>query len=402
MPAEALANGMWRGPDPAELAELTYAECKVVNLAKVYVSVKRVLLNRGSFAGTAADETPRYHHRNVVAYPQSPDAALTAIGTSPSALAQTLIVQFVGGQADDVRNHPDLQVSVARLRAAFRWLCSKNWNYMDATRHHAACGDADVLEAPIEELLNAYATSVGGKLGVPRELVDSATPVKAARASVLSEGPADCTEEGEIGDPEHGPEEEAENAAVVIAGLDDVDSIQLWSRVIANFKVAQRLKEELGALGRGEASARAEKKKLHMEKLAEAVEGFDRLSNGKTRLRLEQRAMSETNDRPTLKISHETKFVSSRTPNFWASCFVRQFPRGDCQETCPERKSGDGTTSFLSPHKWIQCLLKRADCHFWRQDVEFVASVYNIFMRRDQMNKVEAFMKKTPAAARWA
>ena len=40
MPAEARANGMWHGPDPVALQNLTYTECKVINLAKVYVSVK--------------------------------------------------------------------------------------------------------------------------------------------------------------------------------------------------------------------------------------------------------------------------------------------------------------------------------------------------------------------------
>ena len=87
MPPEALANGLWRGRDPAELAKLTYVECKVINLAKIYVSVKRIFLDRASYAATASNEAPRYHQKNVVAYPMSPDAALTAIGFSPSALA---------------------------------------------------------------------------------------------------------------------------------------------------------------------------------------------------------------------------------------------------------------------------------------------------------------------------
>ena len=42
MPAHARANGLWHGPDPAVLSDLSYAECKVINLARIYVSVKRV------------------------------------------------------------------------------------------------------------------------------------------------------------------------------------------------------------------------------------------------------------------------------------------------------------------------------------------------------------------------
>eukprot|EP00973_Karenia_brevis_P022744 3129594-Karenia_brevis.AAC.1 len=83
----ARANGLWRGPDPEELKRLSYCEAKVVNLARVYVSVKRVFLDRRSYAGTSAQEAPLYHQRNVVAYPQNPDAALRVMGMSPANLA---------------------------------------------------------------------------------------------------------------------------------------------------------------------------------------------------------------------------------------------------------------------------------------------------------------------------
>ena len=72
MPSRARANGLWHGPDPEELRVLSYTECKVINMARIYVSVKRVFLERESYAGTSHSETPLYHQRNVVAYPQSP------------------------------------------------------------------------------------------------------------------------------------------------------------------------------------------------------------------------------------------------------------------------------------------------------------------------------------------
>ena len=49
MPEYARANGLWHGPDPEELRELSYAECKVINLARIYVSVKRIFLDRSSY-----------------------------------------------------------------------------------------------------------------------------------------------------------------------------------------------------------------------------------------------------------------------------------------------------------------------------------------------------------------
>ena len=76
MPPLARANGMWRGPDPAELSQLSYIETKEINLARVYVSVKRIFLDRSSYARTGASEAPLYHQKEVVAYPQNPDAAL--------------------------------------------------------------------------------------------------------------------------------------------------------------------------------------------------------------------------------------------------------------------------------------------------------------------------------------
>ena len=83
MPEDARANGLWHGPDLKELSALTFCECKVINLARMHVSVKRVFLDRRSYARTSASEAPLYHERNVVAYPQNPDAALTALGMKP-------------------------------------------------------------------------------------------------------------------------------------------------------------------------------------------------------------------------------------------------------------------------------------------------------------------------------
>ena len=138
MPLHARANGMWRGPDPVELSRLTYAECKVINLSRIYVSVKRIFLNRSSYARSDASEAPLFHQKNVVAYPQNPDAALRALGMSPANLAHTLQVQFVGGDRSCLRSHADLQVSVGKLRSAFVWLSTKSWPFMEATKHHDA------------------------------------------------------------------------------------------------------------------------------------------------------------------------------------------------------------------------------------------------------------------------
>eukprot|EP00973_Karenia_brevis_P044966 6226834-Karenia_brevis.AAC.1 len=76
--------------------------------------------------------------------------------------------------------------------------------------------------------------------------------------------------------------------------------------------------------------------------------------------------------------------MSNNNPLFWFSCFVRLFPRGDCLERCNARPTR------LPSWRWAKCLLTRADFNLWRLDVEFVASLYNIFLRREQIQAVEA------------
>ena len=87
------------------------------------MSVKRVFLNRGAAgARGSAKEVPRYHEKNVVAYPQDPDTIMQIVGLFPADLAKDLAIQFTGGDASGLRYEPTLTVSVNRLRSAFWWL----------------------------------------------------------------------------------------------------------------------------------------------------------------------------------------------------------------------------------------------------------------------------------------
>ena len=243
MPPEARASGMWRGPDPEELRSLSYCEAKVINLARVYVSVKRVFLDRSSYAGTKKSEAPLYHQKNVVAYPQNPDAALHSIGMSPLSLAKMLIVQFVGNR-QALRSNQDLSVSVNKLRNAFRWLSVNSWPFMWATKHHELW-ETNLLESSLEELLQAYERSVGSVSGgVPSEILQGACQIPEIEFGVQSRGPANCTDE--VGDEEdkHNTGDDAADsgnncAAVLDGGVDDVTPVQLWAAVMRKYKVAQ-------------------------------------------------------------------------------------------------------------------------------------------------------------------
>ena len=82
-------------------------------------------------------------------------------------------------------------------------------------------------------------------------------------------------------------------------------------------------------------------------------------------------------------IPHDSEILNNRDPLFWFCGFVRLFPRGDCAEKNIHR------LTRLSFWRWAKTLLTRADFPLWRQDVEFVASVYNVQLRREQVHAVE-------------
>ncbi len=391
MPQQARGNGLWHGPDPAELSSLTYAECKVINLAKIYVSVKKVYLDRRAYAKTRKNDTPQYHQRNVCAFPQSPDAALTRLACDAEELADTLLLHYEGDNRQMLRTCDDVTVSVSKLRAAFLWLSRNNWNFLEATRDHPAW-TPDALHPLLEKVLQTYVSTIpDGQSGVPTTLVDAASRLPPGNTSTTLPGPADCKPDEEDG-KDAGRDDDRktpDNAACLFGGMDDVGPRELWDAVLKKYKTAQKLEEELQGLRPNKEDAeRQELRRKHAVALAAAVQGIADLSHQDVYKRLAAWAAQDTGKRPALLLTHGKQFFSSRDANFWGACFVRLFPRGDCQENCDDRATP-------LPHaKWAKNLLTRADFSLWRMDVEFTASVYNIFLRREQMAAVEAHVRQ--------
>ena len=56
-------------------------------------------------------------------------------------------------------------------------------------------------------------------------------------------------------------------------------------------------------------------------------------------------------------------------------------------ERCPERRTR------LEAERWAKVLMTRADVRVWSTDVELMATLYNILLRRDQVNAVEACIR---------
>eukprot|EP00969_Alexandrium_andersonii_P071287 3147100-Alexandrium_andersonii.AAC.1 len=72
----------------------------------------------------------------------------------PRELCEALSVQFVGSCRDTVRGDPSLQVSVARLRAAFQWLVRHNVHWAS---FGSVSSDGGVIVPPdIEALFALY------------------------------------------------------------------------------------------------------------------------------------------------------------------------------------------------------------------------------------------------------
>ena len=94
---------------------------------------------------------------------------------------------------------------------------------------------------------------------------------------------------------------------------------------------------------------------------------------------------------PRFKLQHKQDLLNSFAPDFWFRCFVDLFYRGDCMEKSRQRSS-----PVLDGRRWVKCRLTRADFRGWRGSIDFVACLYNVLMRRDQLRAVSAEVKCNP------
>ena len=112
MPECARARGFWGGPEPAVLRQLSFAERKVLRLARVYSTVKRISAHILPYGRLHPEALPEYSTRNVVAYAQDPDAVIRVLCLPPEQLAQDIHVQFEGAKDTAFQNEPALRVDI--------------------------------------------------------------------------------------------------------------------------------------------------------------------------------------------------------------------------------------------------------------------------------------------------
>ena len=224
----------------------------VIQLARLYICVKRVFVDSPAFARVRRAEAPLCHEKNVVAYPQNPDAVLPILGLSPQELPKVLVVQFVGGHRQSLQREPALQVDIARLRAALLWLISHNLGWMEATKEDAL--EEGALGGPLDRLISEFRKSLAGEgPAVPAELLQSAIEIDVKDASVHQLGPAEAVASDE--EPEReasgdGPPEAPypdESVAVLQGGWDDFTPMQFWDILMKKHRVAEQCTEALEA-----------------------------------------------------------------------------------------------------------------------------------------------------------
>ena len=186
---------MWGGPEPRELAALSYLERRVIQLARVYAAVKRVLGKTVPWAKGNVAATPQYSTKNAVAYANDPCQIARVVCLLPEELCDDFAVQFVSS-LEDAYQEPALQVSVIRLRAAMGWLSGNSWPWMAKTKYLEILS-VERLGRHVESILSAYSVSVGptGE-GVPKELLATATKIDASSLPDAHVGPADAAAGG--------------------------------------------------------------------------------------------------------------------------------------------------------------------------------------------------------------
>ena len=196
MPECARARGFWGGPEPAVLRQLSFAERKVLRLARVYSTVKRISAHILPYGRLHPEALPEYSTRNVVAYAQDPDAVIRVLCLPPEQLAQDIYVQFEGAKDTAFQNEPALRVDIAHLRDAIYWYVTHNWQWLELTRDQDMLG-RDSLGTHFESLLAAYGEELDdGRSGVPRILRTWSTEVDGPRVPLHHEGPADAGGQG--------------------------------------------------------------------------------------------------------------------------------------------------------------------------------------------------------------
>ena len=297
-------------------------------------------------------------------------------------LANTLLVQFQGSHHPAIERHPAIVVQIPVLRRAFEWLLTHNWDWILATEKEDVSIRNNRYGATVDGLLAAYRAELNGAdEGVPKSILQTATPVADDAACCAAPGPAEAAEaDGEV------PPDAASGAVINTApsdvlALEQVGSIlQQHEKIVSyeglraeesqNVDQATYLQLELNELGQ----ARKAIHRLTSSKLREELFSFREQAAGDVALRA--------------KVTCGPDFMSSWSVDFWRKTFVEAFPRGDCAEN-----DGNVREGRVVGIDWSDLLLNQVDKPWFRNHKEWQATAYKYFFRRAQIRQVQLLVK---------
>ena len=380
MPPGARADGWWGGPMPAELKRLSAVYARIILLAYVSQTILRVKLSPADFARACAASRkhliPEFVTGNALAVPLYVESLPTLVGALPDELSQHLQVHYTGDHSW-LRHAPELLVSIPDLRAAFSWLLSHNWYWLETTFDDLESTD-HTLSPQLEALLAAYQKDLGGEeSGVPQTFIDSATDLKSAEATEALPGPVDAACDAQD------PQSVEASAAIIDTSMSESVALRQVQRLMEVHD--DLLVHEEAAASASNESERMTCLQLQLDDIGNARRALAKLSGSKIEdeLKAYLAHAEDTQSICRVSIASGQTLLKSNAESFWQRCYVEIFPRGDCGENDRNTRA-----HRLSDRQYSGHMLEMMDKPWFREHKEFTASFYYFLVRRDQMSKV--------------
>jgi len=320
MPPGARADGWWGGPMPPEIARLSALSARIIRLAYVSQTILRVKLAPEEFARACSTSRqhliPEFVTGNALAVPLYVDSLPTVVGALPEELSQHIQVQYIGDHAL-LRFAPELLVSIPDLRAAFSWLLSHNWYWLETTFDDLET-TSDALGPQLEELLQAYKADLDGKeCGVPQTFLDAATVMQSSTAAEALPGPVDAAAETQD------PEGLDASAAIIDTSMSEAVALQQVQRIFRVHK--DLLQHEKDLASAADESERMTCLQLQLDDIGKARLALEKLTGSKIRQELEAYMAASKDTQPICRVSIASgqTLLKSTAESFWQRCYIQ-------------------------------------------------------------------------------
>ena len=338
LPPVALANGQWVGDVPDALQGLSVGESMFICRGFTFRRLKH-LQNKGDPQSRQLALTG-----GTIAFPQDGAQLLNILPASPHFVAEHFLVSFTSEDGFASYASRNLRVRRARVHAALTWLQRHNPFYSDV-----ALSPEALLALPVDDVPSAF-----------RDFAFSSdVPLQ------QHSGPVDATLHVSNATPL--------DAIIVDSSFADIPALSLWKQALgAAADATQALND--GAVEGAAASSRA------------ALDSVHALLNSTENPEMIQAEAAYQGQILQTQLPHGSAPLDSYLPGYWSYCHPTLFPYGLGVDGLDRPVS-------LNDRGWARSLLLRADrmgSHAWSRDLEFVASLYSIMLRRRLLRSVRA------------